>query len=489
VAIEITKLGYIVLPIGLGLLFFRPRWMLAWTAFLAPFQAASVLNMYIGNYPLGLQPGYFAGFLFVFSELIRFLRRGKLRYPRKLGTTYLPLFFLAVYAMVGAIILPVLFQGSILVLHPRGGISLNRFTPLRPTATNISQSVYMAFLAIFAFIASHSIALHGNLGRNVIRAYLLAGILVASIGIWQVLAWHVGVPFPTDLLYSNPGYAQAGAMQTIGGIKRLSSTLAEPSLAAYYLVGVFAFALELSMSSRRARIPQMAMLLSLVALLLTTSTTAYVTLTVVLAIAALRHIWSRRGLRNVLVYSAILVFVVVLGLLSASFSGWIGLLQVVMEKALLKKVNTLSFKSRIGADLHSLSLVLPTWGLGVGWGSNRASSLLANLIGNGGLWGTMLFVWFLFVVVRLNNRHLNKAAMNEGDRLIFKSLGLSLVAMLVAGVLAIPDTTLIAFWVNLAALVGLASRQETPASGIASYLRTSPRDKRHKLVQRHEGLG
>jgi hypothetical protein len=74
------------------------------------------------------------------------------------------------------------------------------------------------------------------------------------------------------------------------------------------------------------------------------------------------------------------------------FSGYREVLTVLT----VSKGESGSFINRTAADLYSLQLLLQTYGLGVGLGSNRASSLLATLLSNVGIAGTVVFLMFYF---------------------------------------------------------------------------------------------
>ena len=62
----------------------------------------------------------------------------------------------------------------------------------------------------------------------------------------------------------------------------------------------------------------------------------------------------------------------------------------------VSKGESSSFINRTAADLYAFELLLRTDGLGVGMGSNRASSLITTLLSNVGLAGFLVFAIYLF---------------------------------------------------------------------------------------------
>jgi hypothetical protein len=86
----------------------------------------------------------------------------------------------------------------------------------------------------------------------------------------------------------------------------------------------------------------------------------------------------------------VLVTPLVLALLF--FSGY----REVLTTATVSKGESGSFINRTAADLYSLQLLLRTYGLGVGLGSNRSSSVLTTLMSNVGVAGTLAFLVFYF---------------------------------------------------------------------------------------------
>jgi hypothetical protein len=191
---------------------------------------------------------------------------------------------------------------------------------------------------------------------------------------------------------------------------------------------------------------------------------------------------SHRVIRVVIV----LIPIFVLAFVALYSLGGSETVRSTIEASIFDKTESESYEIRSTSALHSLTLLSPTGGFGVGWGSNRSSGLLFNMLANAGIWGTALLVWFGFRVYRYVSRTISLRAIDQELRHLVQAYGLSVLAMLVAGLTSEGDLTYVYLWLNLAVLIALTlyARKppaETPyrvlAAGEASIMSTaaSPR--------------
>jgi hypothetical protein len=99
------------------------------------------------------------------------------------------------------------------------------------------------------------------------------------------------------------------------------------------------------------------------------------------------------------------------------------------------------------SNLHGLMLLKDSFGLGVGLGSNRASSYFVSLFSNSGLLGGLVFLsalFHLFILVAKTQR-LNKV----NDTALF--LSGSLCSATIAVAIAVPDQNWPSYWVFILA--------------------------------------
>ncbi len=103
----------------------------------------------------------------------------------------------------------------------------------------------------------------------------------------------------------------------------------------------------------------------------------------------------------------------------------------------------------------ALELFEKTHGLGVWWGSNRASSMFLNILSNLGILGIVLFGLFIFEVVRAVWSRRDGSEMAA----VAKSLCVGWLMMLTAGFIAVPDITTFMFFWLVPAWLQLAQRR------------------------------
>lgn len=292
---QITPLGYWLIPTIVLTLLFKPDYLLYETVLLAPLQAASVIN--ISSITFGLQPAYLSGSLWMAVTLYRYLREKTLILASSDVANFLRLLWIFVlWAAGSALILPSLFTGKLQVLTPEGNLVW-----LAPTRLNLTQTLYLVWGALLATLITINASKH-----DVMKVFLLsisAGVITVIFGFYQIFAALFHWPIFEMFLFNNNGFAQ-GFGQVVGPIKRVSSFLTEPSVYASYLSGVAA--LVLTMHFREGREQKFPFILPtfilgtlvITGLLLSTSTTAFL-----LVIIGLLWILASSGFKRSTVYA------------------------------------------------------------------------------------------------------------------------------------------------------------------------------------------
>jgi hypothetical protein len=403
------------------------------------FQATAFIN--IGGSPIIVY--YFFGVLFVLRGVVDlfWLPLGW-RVPKQ-NNPLLYLLGFVLIAVLGAFILPQIFYGT-LVYSPKISIDdqFNNMTRLALESQHFNQSIQLLVNALIFVIIWFKIISP----LAFIRAIVFSLVFALSIALWQVISNATNIYFPKELLYTVEGWS-VGNEQLIGSFSRVNSTFLEPSVFATYLTGVFAFLL-IWWVKRPNWMSLGGVLLTLFAMLITTSTTAYLGLVGVLAcillgVGLLQLInggWTSKSLL-VLLFTTVAVI-------------WIGLMVFVgspdlrdlVNVVLLQKSDGDSFKVRLESDLQGFEILWNTYGLGVGLGSNRPSSFLTFLLSNVGILGFLLFALFLVALTRLalnNISRLNQDNMNNWA--VAGAWGLW--ATIVAKISAQPDLSFSPMWV------------------------------------------
>ncbi len=346
--------------------------------FTSIFGAASVLNF--GS--SGLQPYYFVGCIYLFSQYKHLNLSQKSLFP---GAR--PLFLFVIVGITTAIICPRLFAG-LPVYSPTISIDegLLYRPPLEPGFSNIVQSAFLILNALILVAASRE-----KRSIHIDRFYNFAFYFLISIIFTQFLliALHISAD-PFSFLRNNKGYSIAMTQNSTSA--RLSGTFSEPSGVGIALVIFFAgyFQRFFARSEALGKL-----LLSFIAIGLTRSSSSLGATVLVIGWAFVqnppfRFPWYIR-LRRVLMIGA-LCLVPVLIVLSP--------LRRMFSAQTVNKVGSESFVSRITADLYAFHITYATHFLGSGLGSNRPSSLIPSLLSNVGVAGTICFALLLFRLTR-----------------------------------------------------------------------------------------
>jgi hypothetical protein len=342
-------------------------------------------------------------------------------------------------AVASALVYPIIFAG-IPVYEPKIGIDDGLFIrpPLRFGLNNIAQAGFLA-CHICVLYALLSLRLSAKKAR---KAYVVTFYIVAVVVFLQSLCQLLGIPFPYTLLLNNPGQALWDASATVAGTRN-PGTFSEPSLVGGFMVlYCIGFIAEYFSGKGRAA-------------------------TILVALAATGAIASSGSM------FILLLFIILLAIRYSPFRfpwylsigrskriGWILLLLLIPAMLVLavspsyreilslqtvSKGDSGSFINRSASDFYALQLLAQTHGVGVGIGSNRASSMLTSLFSTVGVVGVLAFGMFY---VRLFTSLSDEAAW----------LRWAAFALLANMCLDISDVTMPMLW--LPALLAIAFRTD-----------------------------
>ena len=448
------------IPIGLFVFLFRSRYLVSLMILYLVFVAASVLDFSIGGSDFGVQPYYFTAVLLAIRALpVLFRARwlGPASEPA-IGKMVAPLVKFWKWATVSAFVFPVIFKG-IEVINPRSvegdvmaAVAIHGDTsPLYFSFANVGQVAYLTLsvVAVLYVVRSSRDAAESLCS---LRALRVAIMLVSLIALVQAFADSRGWSFPYQFFNGNPAYLQAFDAES-GGVPRVNSTFTEASSAGGFLAASTLGLLATRLLGGPAGVLEI--VLAALGLILTTATTGYATILIGIALLLIYFACAclrKRLPRRVLMRSISVVFLAAIGVafLLASYPP----LGEAIVASSVDKSDTISFFSRVSVDLYSLDLLFKTYGLGAGLGSNRPSSLVAALLGNVGVIGTLLFILcvFRFVV------QLFEVSRHKGGEPV-ALLSWMMVGLLIAQAIALPDLSWPPLW---AALITAASTLASP---------------------------
>jgi hypothetical protein len=449
----ITGIGLILVPLCL-ICIGNPLRLLGLVFIGSAFMAAAVVV--IGGY--GVSPGLFPTALFVAVFILRTCFGTRYPAERLALHALLPFGLVVAWGLVSSMLMPRLFESEIYV-WPQKSMGLAVISPLAPNSGNITQDLYLAAGASLTLCAGCFLTQSGLNLRRLFNAYLVAGLLSTAIAIWQLASHLAGVPFPSAFFLSNPGWAILTG-ESIGGFIRLTGPCSEPAELASYLSGIAGAAGWILLNGHRSRLAKISFTLASLVILLSTSTTGYAALFIMAGLVANYAILvGSPGLRR----RVLLGFV---GLCAISTTAIVTIPVLapgaahsasIIYNATLNKQQSSSFNDRTSADRDSVRAMEQSFGLGVGWGSDRSSSLIPGLLAGLGAVGVAGLLWFSFRVLN----HVRAAhRLNRSDDLRFVMHGCTggLAGTLVAACVSGPTLSSPDFYLLLALLIATAAR-------------------------------
>ncbi len=415
-----------------------PLHWLAATGFACFLQGASPFILTAGGRLAGMAPAYLltgVGFIHYLRERMRIGSNDAI--PVR-GWTAPQLWLLAFTAigLLGAVFLPRVFAGIAHAMGSRGSINEVAFTAVSPSGTNIIQAFYLvANLMLFSF-ASYLVATREGGLRWALKGVAYGLAFACLLGLYQLLAYYTGLPWPTEVINSNTGVGQFPD-QMAGGIKRISSTFWEPSLLGYNFVGC------LGLFLLGGRAPALGVF-ALCVLMLSTSSLGY------FGLVGLVGVWLLLDKRVVGGVKLKIGAAVAFTCLAFIGIDYLLLDSRALQDLVLNKADSSSGVGRSTADALALETFIESAGLGVGVGSTRASSFLATLLATTGLPGMLTFCAFAGTLVMACYRQPDA----ESRQLCF-----GLIGFLIVWFIAIPDLVQATFWLVAGVASGHLRRQ------------------------------
>jgi len=394
-----TLIGLAVLAIGFGLLLSASTtamllFVLGTTLMLG---SAAVTLTALGN--VSIQPSLVAtGFLFLRCVLPN-------RRPERLMGASLAdngwLVLLVAWSLVGAYTLPFLFANTIdlVPLRPSNNPLGLVTSPLRFSPQNITTSAYMG-VTLLGALCSHAASRHPLAGGRIARMASVIALSHAAIGWGALLLKNTPARALFDF-FRNGSYMQLD--QSFDGFGRLTGIAPEPSLYASYGLIWFVFVTELWLRSVDRRWSGPAALILFLTLIGSTSSTAYVGLAVYSFVILLRQIFLAGTIPAA---KGAVILACIATLVAAALALIVGSDEVARAAARILRLTTsekLSSESgvaRLYWAQQGLGAFVHSWGLGVGVGSFRSSSILTAVLGSSGLIGFVALFGYLIHAFR-----------------------------------------------------------------------------------------
>lgn len=304
----------------------------------------------------------------------------------------LPLLLFTAYAVAGAIILPFVFAGSMDVAPLRPIFSRNPFAtaPLGFTPQNLTSAGYI-LATLLGAVCAYAAVQPQRAERRIAHVVIIIAATHAALGFAGIAV--AGTPLVVVFeFFRNALYNQLD--QDVAGLSRMSGIFAEASNFASYGFIYFVFVTELWLRDIERRWAGAASLFLLTALIISTSTTAYVGLAGYAAILVIRQALfpATIAFSKIAVIFASLLFVIALMLaIFIASPEYLKVVDVVYRMMVVNKADSESGQVRLMWARQGIEAFWVSGGLGVGVGSFRSSSLGTAILGSMGVIGVATY--------------------------------------------------------------------------------------------------
>lgn len=316
------------------------------------------------------------------------------------------LFCFAAYAIVMAYLGPRIFQNQIDVTPMRGRTESRYVSqyayiyatqPLRPSSQNITTSIYL--IGTFLITIGSFVACSYERGRDaLVKNGVIIAILHVLIGIVDVVT-RGSAAGGIIALFRNGSYAQVD--HVYGSFVRINGIFPEASSYATYAFVWFVFLFECWFRGIKSKLTGGAALLLAMTLAFSTSTTAYASLGIYSAIFALRCAILPRSVRfdrALIIAATSLVLIIVSSAVMLLNPAFAQSFSDLIKHFTVDKADSLSATQRTFWALQGWHAFTDTYGIGIGPGSFRSSSLITAILGCTGLVGTACFLAYVVYV-------------------------------------------------------------------------------------------
>jgi hypothetical protein len=349
------------------------------------------------------------------------------------------LIFFVIYGMVTAYLAPRMFGDMVDVFPMRPLPNMGPFDtiPLKPTSQNLTSSFYLLG-ALFLGISSYISCRTQSGTTALVSAILLASWLHVTTGIVDLATR--GTPFEALLApFRNGGYAMLD--HTASGFIRIRGTLAEASTYAGIGFTLFLANVELWYRSIRTRATGFAALALALILVFSTASTAYVALGAYALFFVIRGALFPSVVPNGKFLKAAIALFSMIFVVSALIAFIPSLPLSVYELIVymtVEKSGSFSGQQRFFWALQGWNGFVASFGIGIGPGSFRSSSIFMAILGSTGIVGIITFILYLKSVAQLSKKSTWSAGLSDYQS-IGGALAVAAVLSLVPAAISSPD--------------------------------------------------
>ena len=306
--------------------------------------------------------------------------------------------FFGIYGALSAFLLPKIFAKALAVppMVQNGQKALYVSNSLHFGTQNWTTALYL-IATLLASICAGAAATDSRSRRSIIKCAVSISWLHIGFGVLGALLSGSAI----IKIFRNATYAEL--VQSEGGYSRISGVFPEPSAYASFAFVWFVLMVELWMRDVSSRTTFVTALALAVMILACTSTTGYASVAVYGVILAARAIvapggrWTSKALPMFMALLIGLVGALVVVNFNSHAAFQIG---HALEGLTVGKADTESGRQRLYWAATSFKAIKATWGLGIGAGSFRSSSLLLAILGGVGVIGLIAFVGHFLKILK-----------------------------------------------------------------------------------------
>ena len=413
----------------------------------------------IGGFNFGLN-SYYILLLIIAIPSTYLLLFSKIKVQRDVKKILFILFVFVMYAVLSSFINPQLFEG-VDVIDPRGGIG-GGYDKLSWSFSNLGQSVYLIINFLFVIYCISKVDDYDIFYKYMYRILLLSIFVSIVFTIWQFLNKWLGIYYPYDVFFNMMDRGQV--TQTMSGYFRINGSMREPSDLGRLLGCFFALSLIGFYKYKKSTIYKYFSISIMLLVVLSTSSTGIIVVFLVIAGSLMLYIKKTFSSKFRINKSIILYATISLFILSFTYYQFSTAIDEIIYASAIEKTESTSFENRSQADIFSLNILVDTYFLGAGLGSNRPSSFLVYIISNTGIIGFLLSTALLYKIFKVYLKyHKNDPYLD----ITFAAFLTCIVAKSIAG----PDLSTEYLWVFLMILlvnINLAAKY-TKANVIDQY--------------------
>lgn len=393
----VETVGVCAFLLGLMGVFFGARWSITLLVLSTLLQAAAAVTL-PGLGSASIPPAHLLLGMLILILFAQKPYRARVTEACAPGEPGFWLLVAVVYGVLSAFLMPRLFAGwtEVYALSRNAVIPAIVLVPLDTSTGNFTQSIYLVG-DLFCFVCFYCFASAGTRERQILaRAGLACGVTNLLFAFLDLTTQG-----SSELLslVRNANYTMLNEA-TMGGAKRIVGSFTEASGYAYMTLGLFTFSVEFWLRGTYRLSSGIVAGASLLTLLMSTSSTAYAGLFVVVMILYVRSVAelangdaSPQVFHLVVAAPMIIVAAFLILSVSPTLSSFV---QEIFDEALLNKLATDSGLERARWNGQALTNLFDTFGFGVGLGSTRASTFVLAALSNLGLIGTALLSVFTY---------------------------------------------------------------------------------------------